>query len=1021
MQVLICHLSDIHFSVSKESNIIYNRLEKIKEAILSNFGQDDHMFIVITGDVAFSGKAEEYKVAQEFLEELYVSINSDNVRFVIVPGNHDCNFNLEDGTRISLIKDILSSKGKEIDQSIINNCTEVQKYFYEFSQSMSAISWVEDSNKIHLSQEFKLGDEFTILFNMINSSWMSQKKEKQSQIIMPLEFINEIKLKNYDLIISLFHHPYNWLDADNCRLFRDKIEKFSDIIITGHEHLSSKQSVNTMNIYTNEFYMGSILQDKEKNDISGFNIIIFNLEDEHYKFKNYEWNSNIYSVSNETTWKEFRRNKLIEKQKFMLNELFLNELNDTGAQFYHPHKDKLLLEDIFIYPDLRIISHDDSSKEHILFKSRDIISNSNDKYLIITGEEKSGKTTLAKKIYMDLYSEKTIPIMIDGKHINTPREEDLLNIIQRAFDNQYCQELYEEYTQIDNNKKFLIIDNFENVKMNAKGKAAIINLVMKKYNNVIMFADSSFRVEQLINQESLNSLALEIKNYDLVNFGHYLRSELIKKWYSIGREFIITDDELEYKSIEIEKTVNQLLGRNLLPSYPIFILIILQQLETNKKNIQSLSSYGYLYGSLITDSLLNINSSPDLIDTLYTYMSVMAYYLYENNREYLDENDIHEVTKIYNEKFTMSLSEWKVINNLIKAGIMECSNDCEYYFKYKYIYYYFIAKYLSDNIEQLEIKFNIGNICNNLHSEQNSNIMMFLCHLSKSTFIINELINKSKQLFKDYMAYDFDNHVPFINRMYKKIPNLSLTDVEPSQNRKGVLKQKDEIERTIEEQDEEQFYDDADNEVEDILLINKAFKTIEILGQIIKNYPGSIQGVIKFDAALECYMLGMRTLSMFLNKIDENIEDILEILLDTIKEKEGNNKKITEEKCKLFVMTLTEYISLGIIKKISESVGNKKLLGTYEEIFKKYSNTSIGLVDLAVKLECMTSFPKKETFIMADKLDKNLFSLSILKRLVTGHLYVHPCDYSTKQKICDKLNISYKKVTLVEGKTINRK
>jgi len=69
------------------------------------------------------------------------------------------------------------------------------------------------------------------------------------------------------------------------------------------------------------------------------------------------------------------------------------------------------------------------------------------------------------------------------------------------------------------------------------------------------------------------------------------------------------------------------------------------------------------------------------------------------------------------------------------------------------------------------------------------------------------------------------------------------------------LKQQDELTRkeiaAKAEEDEleslEDNYPVEDEKINEILAVNKAFKTIEILGQIIRNYPGSIKGEVKFQ------------------------------------------------------------------------------------------------------------------------------------------------------------------------------
>jgi len=51
-----------------------------------------------------------------------------------------------------------------------------------------------------------------------------------------------------DLVVSVFHHPYPWLQADIAIAFRDHIEHNCDVVLTGHQHYDHayvKQSLPT--------------------------------------------------------------------------------------------------------------------------------------------------------------------------------------------------------------------------------------------------------------------------------------------------------------------------------------------------------------------------------------------------------------------------------------------------------------------------------------------------------------------------------------------------------------------------------------------------------------------------------------------------------------------------------------------------------------------------------------------------------------------------------------------------------
>ena len=92
------HFSDIHFN--KQSDSIYspdrdlrkemlNDVERvIREKELAPYG------IIICGDIAFSGQANEYEIADEFIETLTGRLKIDYRHVFCVPGNHDVDQNV---------------------------------------------------------------------------------------------------------------------------------------------------------------------------------------------------------------------------------------------------------------------------------------------------------------------------------------------------------------------------------------------------------------------------------------------------------------------------------------------------------------------------------------------------------------------------------------------------------------------------------------------------------------------------------------------------------------------------------------------------------------------------------------------------------------------------------------------------------------------------------------------------------------------------------------------------------------
>ena len=64
LHVGVIHLSDIHFSCKKDP--LVERGESLFRAIKDNFLNCSFVYIVVSGDIANTGKDSEYEVALDF-------------------------------------------------------------------------------------------------------------------------------------------------------------------------------------------------------------------------------------------------------------------------------------------------------------------------------------------------------------------------------------------------------------------------------------------------------------------------------------------------------------------------------------------------------------------------------------------------------------------------------------------------------------------------------------------------------------------------------------------------------------------------------------------------------------------------------------------------------------------------------------------------------------------------------------------------------------------------------------------
>src|SRR5438045_3279759 len=87
------HLSDIHF-FDRDHGTQFDLGLQIRTALLDDLaakpaGPVPYDALLITGDVAFSGKKTDFERAKTFLEEVFVRTGIKPAQTYMVPGNHD--------------------------------------------------------------------------------------------------------------------------------------------------------------------------------------------------------------------------------------------------------------------------------------------------------------------------------------------------------------------------------------------------------------------------------------------------------------------------------------------------------------------------------------------------------------------------------------------------------------------------------------------------------------------------------------------------------------------------------------------------------------------------------------------------------------------------------------------------------------------------------------------------------------------------------------------------------------------
>jgi hypothetical protein len=195
------------------------------------------------------------------------------------------------------------------------------------------------------------------------------------------------------------------------------------------------------------------------------------------------------------------------------------------------------------------------------------------------------------------------------------------------------------------------------------------------------------------------------------------------------------------------------------------------------------------------------------------------------------------------------------------------------------------------------------------------------------------------------------------------------------------------------------------DDLADIHKVNISFKTLQVLGQVLRSAVGSLEGDQKMQIIRACYALGLRTLNAIMQISEKGLDELRYYLASLITERAALQDKPVQESEVLrrtdeAVIGLTLRCAFGTLKKISFSVGSQQLGETYERIHREFDgNLSVDLIDLQIKLDHFSVAPEFEISGLRDQVVRNLFAYTILRQMVTDFLYLYRVDIRTAQKL----------------------
>lgn len=663
------------------------------------------------------------------------------------------------------------------------------------------------------------------------------------------------------------------------------------------------------------------------------------------------------------------------KTTFTPKASFLNPFRTADL----PSSKPLLLNDIFVFPRLVAPLYTGSSgvyRESTLSSVEDLLSFGS---TIIHGQAKSGKTALAKHLFLTLVENHQSVLFADAGNVMGHFDEDHLGkLYEEQFNGDYILWRKKE-------NRILIVDNMSDA-------PKLINFIKKcsaDFSKLYVFTSSdifhSFLRDE-VRLANFNAASLEQLKYSQ-------QEELIRKRLAtLDATNSLTDGFVD----QAEDRVNSvILSERIVPRYPFFVLSILQTYDAFVSSSLSITSYGHCYQVFILSSLrrAGIDQTDEAVTSVFNFAEHLALAIYKARNEGSTEPINFELfIRNYTSDFFVAES---MISRLTHKdfGIITPAGE----FKTAYMYYFFLGKLFATN-QELAQKY-LPKICEYSYDEGNYLTLIFAIHHATDENIIDDILLRTMIELEDLdVATLCKAETMKFQDIVSSMPESVLSTNSVEEERAEIRQTRDQLQEM--EHVDSGFAKDRDSELIGTSMV-RVFKNNRILGQVLRNRYGKLPKQRVEEIIETIADSSFRLVNMMLKDKDE-IRRMAK-LLDT-KWPEIEHEEL------LKILTFVSFVwTVMNIEQAVHAVSVPEIKEAIEAVVERNDTPAYDIFGYFVDLDSsneLTSDVKHKLKSLCDGHD-DLFVKRVLSLRTQAYMNSHRSKVNIEQAICSVLGIKY--------------
>ncbi|MRX80574.1 metallophosphoesterase [Enorma shizhengliae] len=975
----IVQLSDLHFRENEPVDIVRNRAKELADRI-SSLNGGEPIVLLFSGDVAWSGKEEEYRIAGQFIDLLVdriIELIQGQPTVLIVPGNHDV-YQPPQRPDVELKEETLLEEIKRIPN------------FFNF------VSKYEIWDKYNVVSKYKVpyvsnDVEHYATFTLCNSAPFSRLHDDKGMHYIPSDQLKLIsKNDNDDPQFVVVHHSPEWFQDESRLGFELALQRSADILLYGHEHhgesysLIDEKTDSSLQVIRGGTY--SVYDDS----VSTFKMIQYSqAESCNFELREFSFQWNASARKYVQLGSGCTRTGILKSPSLApLNEFRMRITADENGEIGQ-------FERCYTFPRIRedspySILNDAKQSQYskTINCMEDFFSESTGARCIeIKGASGIGKTSLIKYLYLQSIRRGYSPILL------TP--DDSTHSVSRTVDNmvrwQYGDypERLQEFTSLPVDNKIIYIDDFDQIKRKKSALDYVRDLLDQFGLIVVSTGDYS-------DWTDFGDVGVLAKSFRICPFTKLERDSLVRK-------------RCECKGIDSRQT-DRLISTidraahwhvALFEMTPTFILSYLDYFIANPHEM--LSQEEIPFEDILEDyvrrsigraaSKNSIKNVEKNVNRALAVLDQLALNLHERRRDSINLKDLSTLINVFSEERELDLKPKDLICLLEDSRLItRCPDGYSVCFSSKRYHAFFVARGID---AKLDINLNeswphVERLLDEILFSINEDIIALLTKIRATPELQKSLVNRACELVMNASPLSFSGPTGHVSLSGLQGLKIALPEADTRKAIEGSTAQFEE--KTADKQSEFEYaalYDYDPNIVGgDVPRAFLALKYVEIAGSCLVKQETTLLSEDKEKIRSAIIDVTPRALNILISSIDERYDEIV----DSISTDFGT--LFSDHGAQINFKRLVSLYALAICLSYSEIIAvHATEDNTVDRLVKKCGS---GPIDRMLKLNFLDYAGREDEFCieacnwaLAAKKENNLVEGIIVSAMASSYVLRH--------------------------------